>query len=160
MIVGLLCSPQTCSLAYLFSRLKGALPAAKLLGIDLEKGQVHKGIDRLNQNLFKNLLFEFDQYELDKAAKKEVLSVYAYLKKHPGYYITVHGHTDNVGRQSYNRILSEKRSQAVARELIRLGLSKTRITWSGKGREFPIASNDTEIGRQQNRRVSFILNKR
>ncbi|MCE2612836.1 OmpA family protein [Flavobacteriaceae bacterium D16] len=112
------------------------------------------------EHTFKNLLFEFDQYELDKAAKKEVLSVYAYLKKHPGYYITVHGHTDNVGRQSYNRILSEKRSQAVARELIRLGLSKTRITWSGKGREFPIASNDTEIGRQQNRRVSFILNKR
>ena len=111
------------------------------------------------EHTFQNVLFEFDQHQLDKAAKKEVLSVYSYLEQHPEYHITVNGHTDNVGTVSYNNILSEKRSQAVARELIRLGLSKTRISWSGKGREFPVASNDTETGRQQNRRVSFILSK-
>ena len=110
------------------------------------------------EHTFKNVLFEFDQHNLDGAAKKEVLTVFSYLKEHPAFQITVHGHTDNVGTGTYNQLLSERRSQAVAKELIRLGLSKNRIKWSGKGGRFPVTSNDTEAGRQQNRRVSFILN--
>ncbi|MDX1315613.1 MAG: OmpA family protein [Eudoraea sp.] len=111
------------------------------------------------EHTFQNVLFEFDQYKLDTAARKEVLAVFAYLEKHPTFHITIHGHTDNVGTGTYNQRLSERRSQAVANELIRLGLSQKRINWSGKGGRLPVASNDTEDGRQQNRRVSFILNK-
>lgn len=111
------------------------------------------------EHTFKKVLFEFDQYQLTQEAKAEVRSVYEYLNKQPAYHITVHGHTDNVGTARYNQILSERRSQAVARELRRLGLPEKRISWSGKGGQFPVATNDTEDGRQQNRRVSFILSR-
>ncbi|MCX2720594.1 OmpA family protein [Lentiprolixibacter aurantiacus] len=109
------------------------------------------------EHTFKNVLFAFDEYHLDSEAREEVLTVYNYLAKHPTYQITVHGHTDNVGTATYNQRLSERRSEAVARELRRLGLPKSRISWSGKGGREPLASNDSEEGRQENRRVSFFL---
>ena len=145
---------------YYLDRVSLSSPGTTSSGSDISEQTVDPPVayELGAEHTFKNVLFEFDQYHLDRAAKKEVLTVFAYLEKHPGFHITVHGHTDNVGTGTYNQRLSEKRSQAVAKELMRLGLSETRISWSGMGGRQPVASNDTDAGRQQNRRVSFILN--
>ena len=112
------------------------------------------------EHTFKNVLFEFDQYQLSGAAKKEIEQVFSYLNQHPDYQISLHGHTDNVGTRAYNQALSENRCMGVARYLIQLGLSESRVSWEGKGGAFPVASNDSESGRQLNRRVVFILSRR
>ena len=144
---------------YYLDRISLSSPGTAASDLDLSEKDESSSVEyELGaEHTFKNVLFEFDQHNLDKAAKREVLAVFAYLEKNPAFHITIHGHTDNVGTGTYNQLLSERRSQNVANELIRLGLSKTRISWSGQGGRLPIASNDTEAGRQQNRRVSFIL---
>ncbi|MBT8179290.1 MAG: OmpA family protein [Eudoraea sp.] len=111
------------------------------------------------EHTFKNVLFEFDRYQLSEAAMKEVKQVYGYLQQHPDFIITVHGHTDNVGTSGYNQELSENRCKAVTEYLLGLGLSASRVSWVGQGGGSPIASNDTEAGRQQNRRVVFVLSR-
>ncbi len=112
------------------------------------------------EHTFENVLFEFDRYQLSEAAKQEVKQVYEYLRQHPDYTITVHGHTDNVGTSRYNQGLSESRCKAVTEHLLRLGLSSSRVSWVGQGGSSPIASNDTEVGRRQNRRVVFVLTRK
>ena len=112
------------------------------------------------EHTFKNVLFEFDEYLLSGAARKEIEQVYSYLKKNPDYHISLQGHTDNVGTLAYNQGLSENRSRGVARYLIELGLSASRVSWEGKGGAYPVASNESESGRQLNRRVVFVLSRK
>ncbi|MCM2561695.1 OmpA family protein [Lutimaribacter sp. EGI FJ00015] len=79
------------------------------------------------------------------------------LKSHPNSTVRVVGHTDNVGSAAYNQQLSEDRALAVARILIRDGVSSSRITYSGRGYYEPITSNATVSGRAQNRRVEVVI---
>ncbi len=111
-------------------------------------------------HVFENLLFEFDRFRLRDTAKIEMLVLYEYLTKDSSLDIVIRGHTDDVGSDSYNLWLSKKRAEAVAKYLQELGLSKNRIVWEGLGGEKPIASNDNESGRRQNRRVEFVISKR
>ncbi len=111
------------------------------------------------EHTFKNVLFEFDRYQLSEAAMQEVKQVYDYLQQNPDFSITVHGHTDNVGTSGYNQGLSENRCKVVTEYLIGLGLPPSRVSWVGQGGSSPIASNETEVGRQQNRRVAFVLSR-
>ena len=90
---------------------------------------------------------------------QEVKQVYDYLQQNPDFSITVHGHTDNVGTSGYNQGLSENRCKVVTEYLIGLGLPPSRVSWVGQGGSSPIASNETEVGRQQNRRVAFVLSR-
>jgi outer membrane protein OmpA-like peptidoglycan-associated protein len=78
------------------------------------------------------------------------------LRDHPEITkVTVEGHTDNKGAAAYNKDLSKKRAASVATWLIRAGIAKDRMASTGFGLEKPIDSNDTEEGRQNNRRVEF-----
>jgi len=70
-----------------------------------------------------------------------------------GARIEISGHTDNVGNKKANKILSEKRAQTCRDYLVSKGIEKSRITTAGYGDERPIATNDTDAGRQQNRRI-------
>ncbi|MEQ9040386.1 MAG: OmpA family protein [Silicimonas sp.] len=79
------------------------------------------------------------------------------LEAHPSSTVRVVGHTDNVGSAAYNNQLSRERALAVARILIRYGVSSTRITYSGRGFNEPITSNATAAGRAQNRRVEIVI---
>ena len=108
-------------------------------------------------HIFENLLFEFDRFRLRDPAKKEILVLYDYLNKESALNIVIGGHTDNVGSDTYNLWLSEKRAEAVAYHLLKLGLAKNRIIWKGHGGSKPITTNDNEKGRQQNRRVEFLI---
>jgi outer membrane protein OmpA-like peptidoglycan-associated protein len=67
------------------------------------------------------------------------------------------GHTDQVGSASYNQSLSERRGKAAAEYLATHGVVRTRIGTRGMGETDPIASNDTELGRQKNRRVEVAI---
>jgi outer membrane protein OmpA-like peptidoglycan-associated protein len=73
----------------------------------------------------------------------------------PTLRIEISGHTDNVGSKSYNKKLSEKRAKAVVDYLVDKGIDKSRLAFAGYGFAQPIASNDTPLGRQKNRRTEF-----
>ena len=109
--------------------------------------------------LFKNVLFEFDKFQLLEPAKKEIQNLYDYLNSNSRYRITINGYTDAVGNTGYNKDLSQKRAKAVADYLLKMGLSKSRVSWQGYGGETPVATNKTIQGRQKNRRVEFVVTK-
>lgn len=109
--------------------------------------------------LFKNILFEFDKFQLLEPAKKERRRIYDYLNSNMSLKITINGHTDSMGNDAYNQDLSQKRAKAVADYLLKLGLHKSRVSWQGHGGKTPVASNATKKGRQENRRVEFVVTK-
>jgi len=111
-------------------------------------------------HVFKNVLFNFDEFKLLDSAKTDVQKIYNYLDANKSLQITVDGHTDNIGTSSYNQYLSDRRCSAVAKYLIELGVSEDRISWKGHGGSAPITSNETEEGRQKNRRVAFIISEK
>lgn len=78
------------------------------------------------------------------------------LKAYPGIEITIEGYTDNTGSRSFNMRLSQKRAEAVMQWLIDRGIAPERLTAEGQGPDNPIAPNDTEEGRAQNRRIEFV----
>jgi outer membrane protein OmpA-like peptidoglycan-associated protein len=81
-----------------------------------------------------------------------------FLNKHPERTAAIEGHTDNIGNDSFNQALSQRRADAVKSYLVaREGISSFRLTASGKGESSPIADNATSKGRQQNRRVEVII---
>jgi len=80
------------------------------------------------------------------------------LASYPQTTITVAGHTDSTGSEAYNQTLSEQRANSVRNALIQRGVAPERITAIGYGEGQPIASNDTDYGRQQNRRVNLYIN--
>lgn len=112
------------------------------------------------KHIFKNLLFDFDKFEVQEESKKEMLALYNHINADTTLHIRILGHTDSVGSEAYNRKLSSRRAQAVANYLNKLGLSEDRIIWKGHGGKNPITTNDNESGRRQNRRVEFVISKR
>lgn len=106
---------------------------------------------------FRHVLFEFDKSDLLENSIKELDDLYAYLIEEQQLNIEIYGHTDSVGTVKRNVELSTSRAKAVAQYLIDKGLNAERIRYFGYGSERPIASNDTEEGRAQNRRVEFQL---
>ena len=112
------------------------------------------------EKLMKQSLFEFDSAKIaeDNYAGLDVVS--DFLKENPNISVKVDGHTDNVGSKEYNQKLSERRAEAVANYLKEKGVNSTQISTEGFGFSKPIASNDTEEGRAQNRRteLKFTIN--
>ncbi|MCW5518042.1 OmpA family protein [Muriicola sp. Z0-33] len=108
-------------------------------------------------HIFNNVLFEFDKYELLDTAKEDIRHIADYLKTDGSLSISIDGHTDTIGTREYNRVLSANRCKAVAKYLMEIGLAEERIRWAGHGGSKPIATNNTEQGRQLNRRVEFVI---
>ena len=104
-----------------------------------------------------DVLFEFNQSELKSGATRNLMPLAKALTERPQQTVVVEGHTDAVGSKAYNVQLSERRAAAVKDYLVAQGIAAERISTQGLGPDFPIASNDTEGGRQQNRRVEVIL---
>ncbi len=104
-----------------------------------------------------NILFDFDKSTLKSGFEKKIEKFAEILKKYPSIDITVSGFTDNIGDEDYNKVLSEKRAKTVAEFLISLGISPSRLSYSGYGSENPVSDNDSEAGRALNRRVEIKL---
>ena len=107
-----------------------------------------------------DVLFEFDKARLTPDAKRTAQQIADVLKGVTDRTISVEGHTDSVGTISYNQRLSEDRAHEVAGELVYQGVPRARVHSRGYGETNPIASNDTESGRQRNRRVEVIVENR
>lgn len=104
---------------------------------------------------FQNVLFKFDKAELLPSSIGELEMIVIHLKENPNLVLEIYGHTDNTGEANRNKELSRQRAKAVAEYLISQGLDTTRIKPMGFGSSKPISENETEEGRQLNRRVEF-----
>ena len=103
------------------------------------------------------MLFRFDSSELTPDARRTSGEIAHVISKVPGRTIAVEGHTDSLGTSEYNQRLSEARAHSVARALVANGVSRNALAVTGKGEGDPIASNNSESGRQRNRRVEVIV---
>ena len=110
--------------------------------------------------ILKNIFFDFDKTTLRPTSTAELDRLTKMLNDIPTLKIEISGHTDNIGSNEYNENLSEGRAKAVVDYLIDKGIDRERLTFAGYGESQPIESNDTEKGRQMNRRTEFeVLSK-
>lgn len=100
--------------------------------------------------------FDFNSDKLRDESKVVLDKIVKILKEKADWKMTIEGHTDNVGGDSFNQTLSEKRAKAVVDYLTKAGIEASRLNASGKGLSSPIASNETDLGRSQNRRVELV----
>ncbi len=107
--------------------------------------------------ILRNLFFATNRATILPESESELLNLYNLLIEHPEMRIRITGHTDNVGSDRFNQSLSEQRAKSVKSELVKRGIDANRIEAEGKGKAEPVATNDTEEGRAQNRRVEFMI---
>jgi OmpA-OmpF porin, OOP family len=120
----------------------------------------NKAVDKTTWFDFDRLLFETDKSTLQPASEEQLKNIGEIMKAYPNVEIKLGGYTDNKGDAAANKALSQKRAESVMQELVAKGIDAKRIAAEGFGNEFPVASNDTEEGRQQNRRVSVRVTKK
>lgn len=99
--------------------------------------------------------FAFNSAALEPEALPVLDQAALLLAEHPGVDVLVEGHTDSIGSEAYNQALSLRRAEAVFRYLVNRGVAPERMRVEGFGKSRPVASNDTESGRAQNRRVEL-----
>src|SRR5580700_4145436 len=104
-----------------------------------------------------DVLFDTAQATLKPGANRALDRLAQFLKDSSGTHVIIEGHTDSVGTDDYNLALSQRRAQAVANALSARGVSTARLETKGLGKSYPVASNDTQAGRQQNRRVEIVF---
>ncbi|MDX2062592.1 MAG: OmpA family protein [Bacteroidia bacterium] len=107
--------------------------------------------------VLRNIFFAYDSAELLPESGPELANAVHFLTQNPSVHIEIGGHTDNVGGDSYNQTLSQARAQAVRDYLVGRGIAPGRLVAKGYGKTRPIATNDTETGRAQNRRTAFTI---
>lgn len=104
-----------------------------------------------------NVLFATGRADLKSGATDNLNRLVAFLNQYPERNAVIEGHTDNVGSDVSNQSLSQRRAESVKSYLLQQGISSQRLSSSGMGESHPIADNNTETGRQQNRRVEIII---
>jgi outer membrane protein OmpA-like peptidoglycan-associated protein len=103
------------------------------------------------------LLFAFDSDQILPAAGTNLTELAKSLQRYPDSQLLIVGHTDSKGDNSYNQSLSQRRSNAAAAYLASQGVDRARLSATGKGESEPIATNDTDAGQAQNRRVEVAI---
>ncbi|MEM6708390.1 MAG: OmpA family protein [Pseudomonadota bacterium] len=114
----------------------------------------------LEEDVTIDMSIEFDTNSADIRSSEipEIRDAVTFLRQFPAANAVIEGHTDDTGAESYNQQLSERRAQSVYNYLInQAGIPAARLTYVGYGESRPISSNDTNEGRQRNRRVSAVL---
>lgn len=105
--------------------------------------------------IVKNLHFATNKTRILPISEEALNDLYMYLARNPEVRIKIIGHTDNVGKDAANQKLSDGRANAVRADLIERGIAPERLEAEGRGESQPIDTNDTEEGRQNNRRVEI-----
>jgi OOP family OmpA-OmpF porin len=119
--------------------------------VDLDGCEVEAVIE------LEGVYFDFDKATIKPEGMAVLDQAAALLQKHERVVVEVAGHTDSVGSDAYNQGLSERRANAVKDYLTSKGVTATRLTARGYGEAQPVASNDTDEGRAENRRVELIV---
>ncbi len=114
-------------------------------------------IKKGNSIILKNIFFDLNSYNLKEQSHIEIRQLTTFLAQNPTISIEIIGHTDNQGSIESNITLSQNRAKAVKKALIEQGIAPSRVSDKGMGQRQPIATNETESGRQQNRRVEFVI---
>lgn len=128
--------------------IKQALPGA-------EVERVGEGIKiTLGEN---TINFDFNSSNLTPLAKNNLNKLSDVLANNPDTNINVYGYTDSKGTDEYNLSLSQRRAESVISYLVSRGIAKSRLYAMGMGEKDPVASNDSDAGRAQNRRVEFAI---
>lgn len=112
-------------------------------------------LDKGNTIVLKNIFFDTDAYSLKDESEVELKNLVNFMNNNATLSVEIEGHTDNIGSKQHNIILSENRAKAVYSYLIDNGIEASRISYKGFGDAQPIASNNNEIGRAENRRTAF-----
>lgn len=107
--------------------------------------------------LLKNIYFEFDKDELMPRSYVELNKLLKIMQENPHMVIEIIGHTDNIGDDDYNKYLSRCRAKSVVTFLLENKIKPARLRYRGAGEHQPVATNDTDEGRAQNRRVEFVV---
>jgi K(+)-stimulated pyrophosphate-energized sodium pump len=119
-----------------------------------------KEADKENWFNFKELNFESGSATIDAATLKEVGNIYEIMNAYPAVHIKVGGYTDNTGTSGGNLQLATERASAVKTVLIQKGIDQSRVESEGYGEKHSVASNDTDEGREQNRRIAVSVRKK
>ncbi len=127
---------------------------------EVEKDIALKPIEVGQSIILKNIFFDFDKATIRPESANELDRLIKLLTENPTLKIELGSHTDSKGSDEYNQKLSQSRSQSVVTYLIGKGIATDRLVAKGYGETVPVATNDTEAGRQENRRTEFkILSK-
>jgi outer membrane protein OmpA-like peptidoglycan-associated protein len=124
---------------------------------DLQNASVERVGEGIQVTFDSGLLFDFDSAELRAQARANLADLAASLSEFPETEVLVVGHTDSQGTDAYNQTLSERRAESAKLYLVRQGIAPSRVEAMGRGETEPVATNDTEAGRQENRRVEVAI---
>ena len=124
------------------------------LGQNAEVSRVGEGIA---VTFASGILFPYNSAEVLPAGRENLRQLAQSLQRYPGTEVLIVGHTDNTGSDAYNQQLSERRAMSAKSYLVSMGIPSDRIRTAGRGEMEPVASNETDPGRQQNRRVEIAI---
>jgi len=126
---------------------------ASIIELEMEVQPIELGMHYRLHNIY----FAFNSADILPSSQKVLDEFIIFLNDHPTMKISIEGHTDYIGSDDFNLILSEKRARAVYDYLVINGINKNRLEYKGFGKQRPIATNDTEEGRAMNRRTEFVI---
>ena len=135
---------------------KDSAKVIEKINADLAKSN-NNSIPENRSRGFKNILFDFNKFELKPQFYSVLDEISLVLTQNPKVKIEIQGHTDDIGTEEYNQSLSEKRAQIIYNYLVRKGIERDRLLPVGFGFTMNNSSNETEAGRALNRRVEFTL---
>jgi outer membrane protein OmpA-like peptidoglycan-associated protein len=104
-----------------------------------------------------DVLFDSGKSQLLATSSQDMAQLAEFFKRNPERKASIEGHTDSVGSEESNRLLSDHRAGAVKAALVRMGVPANRLSSQGFGEDSPVAGNDTPAGRQMNRRVEIVI---
>ena len=118
--------------------------------------ELKKALDADGKVILHGILFDLDKATLKQESEEQLHHIVTLMLSYPNLKLEIQGHTDDQGKDDYNLNLSKNRAQTVSNYLQLFGINNKRLVTKGFGESNPIASNDSEEGRAQNRRVELI----
>ena len=134
-------------------------PLEEIIVFNQEGVTIRKEGNNLVLSMPEAILFDFDKAEVKNSVKGSLDILSKALRENNDIKLKIDGHTDYIGTDQYNLVLSVKRANAIKSYLTSNGVNKNNISIEGYGKQNPVASNATSTGRAQNRRVEFIISR-